>query len=73
MPASRALLPAAVGLILLAGGVAFHTFGSAESDKARPGLVPWHADFAAAGRASAESGKPRLLLQLVGELDTRFC
>jgi hypothetical protein len=37
-----------------------------------PGKVVWHADFATACAASAESGKPVLLFQLLGQLDHRF-
>ena len=38
-----------------------------------PGLVPWHADFAAACAAAQRSGKPVLLFQLLGRLDEEFC
>jgi hypothetical protein len=37
-----------------------------------PGKVNWHADLEAAQRASRASGKPILLFQLLGDLDTRF-
>ena len=37
------------------------------------GAVTWHADFEAARAAAAQSGKPILLFQLLGELDDPFC
>jgi hypothetical protein len=55
---------------------------SAEQPKAKPaeanpevepGLVPWHADFAAACAAAKSSGKPVLLFQMMGRLDQQFC
>jgi hypothetical protein len=41
--------------------------------KVQPGKVRWHADFTAACRAAAKSGKPVLLFQMMGKLDERFC
>jgi hypothetical protein len=41
--------------------------------KVEPGKVKWHANFAAARAASAKSGKPVLLFQLLGQLDDQFC
>jgi hypothetical protein len=41
--------------------------------KVEPGKVQWHADFAEACRASAQSGKPVLLFQMMGKLDEQFC
>ena len=41
--------------------------------RVKPGLVHWHADFAAAKRAAAKSGRPVLLFQLLGRLDEEFC
>jgi hypothetical protein len=41
--------------------------------KVEPGKVQWHADFAEACRASAKSGKPVLLFQMMGKLDEQFC
>ena len=41
--------------------------------KVEPGKVKWHADFATARAASAKSGKPVLLFQLLGRLDEQFC
>ena len=41
--------------------------------KVEPGKVKWHADFAAARAASAKSGKPVLLFQMLGKLDEQFC
>jgi hypothetical protein len=38
-----------------------------------PGKVRWHADFDAACRAAARSGKPVLLFQMMGRLDQKFC
>lgn len=40
---------------------------------ARPGLVRWHADFAAACAASGRSGKPVFHFHMLGRLDERFC
>lgn len=44
-----------------------------ENPRVAPGLVRWHADFGAAREASARSGKPVLLFQLLGRLDEEFC
>jgi hypothetical protein len=41
--------------------------------KVEPGKVRWHADFAAACRAAATSGKPVLLFHMMGRLDEKFC
>ena len=41
--------------------------------KVPPGKVTWHNDFAAACAASAKSGKPVLLFQMMGKLDDKFC
>src|SRR5262245_55030164 len=41
--------------------------------KVAPGKVRWHADYAAACKAAAKSGKPVLLFQMMGKLDDRFC
>jgi hypothetical protein len=41
--------------------------------KVQPGKVNWHKDFAAACAASARSGKPVLLFQMMGKLDEQFC
>jgi len=41
--------------------------------KVEPGKVKWHADFATARAASAKSGKPVLLFQMLGKLDEQFC
>ena len=41
--------------------------------KVPPGKVTWHADFAAACQASAKSGRPVLLFQMMGKLDDKFC
>jgi hypothetical protein len=40
--------------------------------KVEPGKVRWYADFAAARAASAKSGKPVLLFQMMGKLDDQF-
>jgi hypothetical protein len=41
--------------------------------KVTPGKVTWHATFADARAASAKSGKPILLFQMLGKLDDQFC
>ena len=41
--------------------------------RVEPGRVRWHPDFAAACRASAASGRPVLLFQMMGRLDEKFC
>jgi hypothetical protein len=41
--------------------------------KVQAGKVRWHADFDTACRASARSGKPVLLFQMMGRLDEKFC
>jgi hypothetical protein len=41
--------------------------------KVEPGKVKWHLDFDAACKSAADSGKPVLLFQLMGNLDDRFC
>jgi hypothetical protein len=41
--------------------------------KVEPGKVKWHADFDTACKASAKSGKPVLLFQMMGKLDDQFC
>jgi hypothetical protein len=41
--------------------------------KVEPGKVRWHPDFATARAASAKSGKPVLLFQMMGKLDDQFC
>jgi hypothetical protein len=45
----------------------------AENPRVAPGLVRWHADFAAARAAAERSGKPVLLFQMLGKLDDLFC
>ena len=45
----------------------------AANPNVRPGRVAWHADFEAACRASAQSGKPVFLFHMLGRLDERFC
>lgn len=39
----------------------------------KPGEVKWHANFAAACEAATKSGKPVLLLHMMGRLDKQFC
>jgi hypothetical protein len=39
----------------------------------RPGLVAWLPDFGSALKASAQTGKPVLLFQMMGKLDDEFC
>lgn len=41
--------------------------------KVEPGKVRWHKDLAAACAASAKTGKPVLLFQMMGKLDDQFC
>jgi len=41
--------------------------------KERPGLVSWHENFKQACAASAQSGKPVLLVHVLGNLDEHFC
>jgi hypothetical protein len=41
--------------------------------KVEPGKVKWHATFEEACKASAKSGKPVLLFQMMGKLDEQFC
>ena len=43
------------------------------TDRVAPGRVSWHADRAAAERASRVSGKPVMVFQLLGNLDEEFC
>ncbi|HEY9772356.1 MAG TPA: hypothetical protein V6C81_00950 [Planktothrix sp.] len=38
-----------------------------------PGLVKWHSSFDEAKKASASSGKPILLFEMLGNLDDKFC
>ncbi|HMP03485.1 MAG TPA: hypothetical protein PKD86_14030 [Gemmatales bacterium] len=38
-----------------------------------PGKIAWHPTWEAALTASARSGKPILLFQLLGKLDLEFC
>ncbi|MDA1263986.1 MAG: hypothetical protein O2816_02770 [Planctomycetota bacterium] len=53
---------------LLVGGAADEVTPSATVPEIR-----WHGDYAAALAASAQSGKPVLLFQLLGRLDEEFC
>ena len=46
--------------------------GDSENPKVEPGKVNWHADLAAACKASQQSSKPILLFHLLGQLDQRF-
>lgn len=39
----------------------------------RPGKVQWHNTFAEATAAAKKSGKPVLLLHMMGKLDLQFC
>lgn len=58
---------------LLAGSLGDTGSGAFANPKVEPGKVTWHADFAAARAASAASGKPVLLFQMMGKLDDQFC
>lgn len=44
-----------------------------DNPKVEPGKVKWHASFDDACKASEKSGKPVLLLQMMGKLDHKFC
>jgi hypothetical protein len=41
--------------------------------KVAPGKVTWHKDLATATKASARTGRPVLLFQMMGHLDDKFC
>jgi len=45
----------------------------AENPSVAPGLVSWHANRQAASAASARSGRPVLVFQLLGRLDEELC
>ncbi len=47
--------------------------GKFANPKVQPGLVKWHSSLAVACEASAKSGKPVLLFQMMGKLDDQFC
>jgi hypothetical protein len=47
--------------------------GSFVNTKVEPGAVKWHATLDDACKASAKSGKPVLLFQMMGKLDEKFC
>jgi hypothetical protein len=47
--------------------------GAFVNPKVEPGAVKWHATFDEACKASAKSGKPVLLFQMMGHLDQKFC
>jgi hypothetical protein len=49
------------------------TTPTSANPKVPPGLVRWHADFAAACEAAQKSKKPVLLFQMMGKLDDQFC
>ena len=44
-----------------------------KADEARPGLVHWLPNFETACGTSAQSGKPVLLFQMMGNLNEEFC
>lgn len=44
-----------------------------DNPRVKPGLVNWHPSFADAQAASQKSGKPVLLLHMMGQLDRQFC
>jgi hypothetical protein len=44
-----------------------------ENPTVKPGDVKWHASFAEACAAAKKSGKPVLLLHMMGQLDKQFC
>jgi len=47
--------------------------GKFVNPKVQPGKVRWHDSLASACMASAKSGKPVLLFQMMGKLDDEFC
>lgn len=44
-----------------------------ENIAACPGQVAWHKDFETACHTSRKSGKPVLLIEMLGRLDEEFC
>jgi hypothetical protein len=45
----------------------------ADNPAVEPGRVAWHPSFESARAASKASGKPVLLLHMMGRLDRQFC
>jgi hypothetical protein len=50
-----------------------HSDGDPANPAVVPGLVDWHRDFPTACRAAQGSGKPVMLLHMLGRLDQQFC
>lgn len=66
----HAVIPSLCGALLISLAFGQQPDGGAA---VAPGLVRWHADFAAACAAARTSGRPVLLFQLLGRLDDEFC
>jgi TAT (twin-arginine translocation) pathway signal sequence len=63
------------GLGLGATGMSRPGFSGAHfaNSEVVPGLVRWHSDFATACRSARASGRPVMLLHMLGRLDQQFC
>jgi hypothetical protein len=68
----RAQSALSVGAVLGATRRALGT-ESTQQRKERPGLVSWHQNLKEARTASASTGKPVLLVHVLGNLDDHFC
>ncbi len=64
--------PLETSLRTTAGESVFSSKSSTQR-KERPGLVAWHHNFKEACVASVSSGKPVLLVHVLGNLDDHFC
>jgi hypothetical protein len=60
-------------LIVARNSAALPAAADPSNPKVEPGLVKWHPTLAAACEVSRQSGKPVLLLQMMGKLDDKFC
>jgi hypothetical protein len=67
-PKSAAIEPPTIAAVRASAAA-----GKFVNPKVLPGKVRWHNSFAAACAASAKSGKPVLLFQMMGKLDDEFC
>ena len=72
-PRAAALVGAALLALAAQPAAARSAAAPFVNPRVEPGKVRWHPDFAAACRASAASGRPVLLFQMMGRLDDRFC
>jgi hypothetical protein len=78
-PSRRRFLQSSLGVgAVLGAGAGISSFSpntrpSGANPAVVPGLVRWHRDFATACRAAATSGKPVMLLHMLGRLDQQFC